>query len=215
VTLGSASGSIVAGVNVPYSAEFRDRQANMPLLESLAALVPEGGEGGLLIRDDEHTGELEALLEFNSFRHDLPKAASREDAWPALLLAAGCLFFADVFVRRVAVRFEWLAMLWRIALARWLGRKVPAERSEYLQRLRGRKREVAHELEQRKAAARFEPAPEALDEAEELAPLAAAAAPPAAARPDSRLAPEQRAEEETYTERLLKAKKKVWDDRKG
>ena len=37
---------ILTGVNVPYSAEFRDRDTNIGLLENLVALRPEGGQAG-------------------------------------------------------------------------------------------------------------------------------------------------------------------------
>ena len=71
---------------------------------------------------------------------------------------------------------------------------------------------MAGHLEQLRAATRFElpaQAPVDVQPLDELAPPATAE--PRAARPS--LAPEKK-EEETYTERLLKAKKKAWEERK-
>ena len=67
---------LLTGVNVPYSAEYLDREPNDGLLKDLASLVPEGSEPGLVIEDT--TGEgLEALLQYDPFRHNLQKATSR------------------------------------------------------------------------------------------------------------------------------------------
>jgi hypothetical protein len=78
-----------------------------------------------------------------------------------------------------------------------------------IQRLRSRKAEVTLQVDQLRASTRFEAAgpPEAAAaEIEELRePTAGRAAPP---RSETGLAPEQ--EEESYTARLLRAKKKAW-----
>jgi anthranilate/para-aminobenzoate synthase component I len=97
--------------------------------------------------------------------------------------------------------------------SRILGRDLPAEKAEYMDRLRSKKAEVSGELEQKRAAARFEPTPDApvdtsVIEAEMAAPSTQPKPPEA---PKKGLGAEQ--EEESYTSRLLKAKKKVWEDK--
>ena len=79
---GKGMSPIRAGVSVPYSDEFRDRGSNDPLLSQLAKTVPKGGVPGLLIESDKQSGDnqsgdIEQLLAFDTFRHDLAKATSR------------------------------------------------------------------------------------------------------------------------------------------
>jgi hypothetical protein len=206
------------GVNVPYSDEFRDRQTNEGLLKSLAALEPKQGAPGKLIADDNlndtPTQQLAKLLEVNTFRHDLPPATSSQDVWPLLLLIGSCLFFGDVFVRRVAINFDWLRPIWYRVQDRWLRREPIVTADAVMDRLRSRKAEVGDQLEQRRAATRFEPSPDApvapasLEEQLKPPPAAGESKP----KPKADLSPEKEAE--TYTSRLLKAKQKVWDERR-
>lgn len=193
-----------AGITVPYSEEFRALETNTGLLEQLASLVPAGGRPGVLIDHPDGLARMDALLEVDTFRRDLAPAASSRDAWPLLVLAAACVFFADVLVRRVQIGWDWLGRWW----ARLRGRKAPIPAEQTLQRLRSRKAEVVSEIEKQRAAARFEPARGAPAEVAALAgPPARPAGPPAPAAP-TLAAP---SEEESYTARLLKAKQKAWE----
>ena len=99
---------IRAGINVPYSAEFRDREANVALLESIAELTPPGGHTGQVMQGAlaDPRGR-QSLMAVDSFRRDLPPAARRHGVWHLLVFAASCLFFFDIFLRRVAVSFSW------------------------------------------------------------------------------------------------------------
>ncbi len=197
------------GINVPYSAEFREREANIALLESLAALAPPGGSPGTLIDGDlANKRGRSALLAVDSYRRDLPAATRRQGIWPLLAFAAGCLFFCDVFFRRVAVGFAWAPRV--AALGRdWLLRRAPqAAPTEYMDRLRSRKAEVSERLEQQRATARFETPPEPVRESPLLEPATVAAPKPIAEPVAATPAPP----EESYTSRLLKAKQKVWDE---
>jgi uncharacterized membrane protein len=208
---------IRVGVNVPYSDEFRDRQTNEGLLKSLAALEPKQGSPGKVIEDanpnDTPTQQMAKLLEFNTFRHDLAEATSSQDVWHLLLLIGTCLFFGDVFVRRVAVNFDWLWPIVYQVRDRLARREKQAVPDVVMDRLRSRKAEVGDELEQRRAATRFEPTPDAPDSTEALSePLPGPAAAEPQPKPKADLAPEKEAE--SYTSRLLKAKQKVWDERK-
>jgi hypothetical protein len=82
-----------------------------------------------------------------------------------------------------------------------------------MQRLQSRKAEVSDHFDQLRAATRFEPSPQRPVDAEVLED---AAKPSSEMKTDKPTAPslgQAKAEEESYTERLLKAKKKAWDDR--
>lgn len=209
---GAGMTPIRTGVDVPYSAEFRARDANVALLRTLAQLRPRGGAAGVVIAG---LGEesLESLLKTDPFRRDLRRASSHQDVWPYLLLAAGCLFFFDVGCRRVAVSFGWLGPVAQRVWAFVLRREPPPPPEEYISRLRSRKLEVAQQIESRRATLRFEPAPDAPTTSEVL--TAETMAPPKPAPPPAAaasLAPE--AEQESYTARLLKAKQRVWKEQK-
>ncbi len=200
------------GVNVPYSDEFRDRGANDALLAQLAAVQPKDGPPGQLIEIPKGADAAAKLLEFNTFRHDLPKAASSQEVWHWLILMAAGLFLGDVFIRRVHVHFDWLPPLLGRVRDFVLRRQPAPAQPQYIERLKSRKAEVAGHLDQLRAATRFElptETPADIKPLDELAPPA-----PAAPRTtESSLAPEKK-EEESYTERLLKAKKKAWEERK-
>ena len=199
--------SIRAGVNVPYSDEFRDRAANESLLGELAKIEPKGGKPGLVI---EPVADAEPA---NTFRHgELAKATSSQDVWYFVVLLASGLFFFDVFFRRVQVSLAWVPPMagraWNFVLRRE-GKPVVVET---MQRLRSRKAEVTGHIDQLRADARFE-APETpvdigiLDEQ----PGPATSLPTPTSGPED--ATSQKTDEESYTERLLRAKKKVWNDK--
>ena len=153
---GGGMAPLRTGVNVPYSDEFRDRGANDALLTQLAAVQPKDGPPGQLIEDPAERRGMDKLLAFNTFRHDLPKATSRQEAWHWLLLVASCVFLGDVFIRRVSVNFAWLPPL-LVRLRDFVLRRQPAPaQPQYIERLKSRKAEVAGHLEQLRAATRFE-----------------------------------------------------------
>jgi uncharacterized membrane protein/Mg-chelatase subunit ChlD len=208
------------GINIGYSDEFRDRETNTALLERLASLPAKQGEPGKLLPplpllpEDTEQAELalQPQLQVDPFRRDLPKAKAQLDIWPWLVLAASCIFFADVFVRRVQFDFGWLVPIWQRFAEVVLGRERQESAPETMSRLRSRKAEVDLALETRRAAARFEP-----DAAAPVDPNALAAAeakrtsaPSTVPMPKPTVQAEQ---EDTYTSRLLKVKKEVWKDR--
>ncbi len=200
------------GVNVPYSAEFRDRETNRQLLLSLAANVPEGGSAGQLL-DGSLPNDIDTLLTTNTFRRDLSKAVSSNYVWPWLLLMAGSVFFADVFVRRVALDVRYVAERLAALRDRFRGADQ-SETDEQLARLRSRKQALRDEIDDRRAATRFEPeAPEDVD----LGVLKPEIRSPAEARPTSTAAGQQikpdEQDEETFTSRLMKAKQDALKDR--
>ncbi len=220
---GAGRAPIRTGINVPYSAEFRDRVTNHALLMSLAKLEPKGGEPGKLlapslgemignIRSEDKESK-EKVDEASAFRRNLASAVSSNYVWPWLALITGCLFFGDVFVRRVAVNFAWVMPLIVTAVS-WIARREPeAEKDDRLDRLRSRKAQVEDSIDRQKAAARFEIAPDeevSLDVLED--PTAQRTQGPGPATQKSpEMAPEE--QEDDFTARLLKAKKRVWEDK--
>ena len=199
---GATQSPIHTGINVPFSDEFRAQEPNVPLLEQIARTAPEEGSEGKVIESSEGFDRKDQLLEVNSFRHDLPKATSSQDIWYYLLVLASCLFFGDVFLRRVQVSFAWLPR----AVGRLLGRKLAPPAPPTIERLRSRKAEVTGQIEQLRASIRFEAPKDRLVDVSVIEEPAEprgerAAAPPA-------LVEEKK--EDSYTARLLKAKAKAW-----
>lgn len=213
ISPGDDSAPIRVGMNVPYSKEFTDRAANETLVSNMAQLKPLGVEPAALIaKEDAGAVSVEDLLQVNPFRHDLPPVRTSRDAWHWVLLAAACIFFFDVFVRRVQLDFAWVGKGYQAMVKRFRGGETDADQEDYMARLRSRKAAVSGELEQRRASARFEPESEEAVDSGVLREGAAAPQPERRAAPKPSAAPE--AEQESYTERLLKAKKKIWDEKK-
>ncbi len=214
INAGGEQGLIRTGVSVGYSDEFRDRTTNTPLLETLAKLPAKGANQASSISAEakvEFTGEerfIEPLAKVNSYRRDLPPAVASQPIWPLLVLLGSCVFFADVFIRRVQVGFEWLVPLWQ-KFATVVLRRQPVEAApETMSRLRSRKREVQKSA--RSAAIgdqtgdrsrRRMPHSSPLDElkAGPTAKREPAKPPAAEAKPDEK--------QDDYTSRLLKAKR--------
>lgn len=220
VSTGKGNAPLLAGVTVPYSAEFRDRETNTPLLTTLANMQPKGGEPGVVIPGELEKGSVDQMVAaVDTFRRTLPKAISSQDVWPLFLLISACLFLADVFVRRVQVNFYWVPAALGALRDRVLGRKQEEVEDARIERLRSRKAAIANQIDERRAASRFEEqysaAPDApqrkleevLDEA-----TAGGGGTPEPQRPTSQTqAPSQ--EQDSYTERLLAAKKRAMKDR--
>ncbi len=207
---------ILTGVNVPYSAEFRDRETNVGLLENLVAVRPEGGQPGIMASADLNEVNIQKVLALDTFRPGLPKAMSIKDIWPLLLLFAAIIFLGDVFVRRVAVTSDWI-----IPAAQWVAQQFRVAESdtgaeERLERLRNKKAELARSIDQRRAATRFEPRLDDDQEAASTRDLDAviedAAVTPSAAASKEKKRPAtmvDQSESESYTARLLEAKLKA------
>jgi hypothetical protein len=218
---GGDQGAIRTGISIGYSDEFRDRETNETLLESIAKLPAKQGEPGKLlpplpeVPDESDRAEqvLQPQLTVDPFRRDLPLAVATQDIWPWLVLCGSCVFFADVFVRRVQLDLRWLEPFWTRFAEIVLRRERHEAAPETMARLRSRKAEVDRSLDSQRAAARFEPDatipidPTVIEgaEAKRTAPIN-----PSVATPKVAAETEQK---DTYTSRLLKAKKQVWRDR--
>lgn len=212
VNTGSGGAPLLAGVDVPYSSEFTDRETNMALIESLATVKPKGGEVGEVIEGSLSREGFDQLLKFDTFRHNLPRAISSQEFWPWLMVIAAVAFFADVFVRRVQVDvFELLAPAGALFSRYILGRQPEEPADDRMARLRSRKAAVAERLDERRASARFEPT---TDEAparnlDEVIAEASAQTSASTSRPET-TAPEETSETEddqTLGSRLMRAKK--------
>jgi hypothetical protein len=220
ISVRAGSAMIRTGMNVGYSDEFRDRETNSPLLESIAELPAKRGEAGKLmpalpeLPEDAEKAELTLgpQLAVNPFRRDLPQAVASQDIWPWLVLAASCCFFADVFVRRVQIDLQWLVPYWTRVVDIVLRRERHEKAPETMSRLRSRKAEVDRSIESRRAATRFEP--DAATPVDPNAVAAEATQATTAPAPTPTAKPVAEAETEAdFTSRLLKAKKDVWKDR--
>jgi hypothetical protein len=204
---------LMAGVNVPYSAEYRDRESNLALITGLARLTPQGGEPGTIIQGELIPGKMDQLLSQDTFRHNLPKARSSQDVWFYFVLAAACLFFFDVLVRRVSMGWEWARPAVNWVREKVFSREKLEAPDERLERLRRRKADIATNLDERRAATRFEPEPDAdadLDRVVEEVSGGQPTAPPVRTAP-APTAPS--AEEESYTSRLMKAKQQAFKNK--
>lgn len=217
ISPGAGQAPLITGVNVPYSSEFRDRETNMALVNALAELKPRGGESGQVVPGEIEKGQVDTLLATDTFRRGVPLAVSRQDVWPSFLVIMGCVFFLDVLIRRVTVSFEWVtpAMAW--VRSRILGKQDAEPAEQRLERLRSRKAAIAEQIDDRRAATRFEPVLEQLPDQAAAGQILedashGAAAPPAPTRPaPTSLTPTQ-PDAESYTSRLLKAKQQARKD---
>lgn len=211
---GEGYARLTSGFSVPWSSEYSDREANRSLLGDLSSVQPRGGGAGALIDGELSRNGLDDLLQTDTFRPSLSAAIGIRNIWPLLLLLCGTVFFADVFIRRVSITFEWIGKLWNRFFSR--NKEIETERQQSLSRLQSRKQEIEKSLEARRAATRFEPEPDdnlsgkqKLENilAEEIAKTPAA--PPKIVRDD--LNPD---DSSTYTSRLLDAKRKAQEKQK-
>jgi uncharacterized membrane protein/Mg-chelatase subunit ChlD len=218
---GGVQGVISSGVSVPYSDEYRELRSNPAALETIATLT-NGTTTFFKTTPDGRPDTARTVREVDHFRRDASLITPRgfSDLWPSLLWLAMILFLADVAVRRIAPDVDRIKKTVSDQWKKLRGREV-APATEYMEKLRSRKAEVVEQIDRSRAAARFEapPAATAAPPGEPLlnsdAPEAPAARPrgPAAATPG--LAPDQPPPDqpESYTNRLLKAKQKVWEER--
>lgn len=229
------------GVTVPYSPEFAEVESNPILLERLreatggmtyseealrnlyasalqAGRRPEKelviGEGQPGPGARSFRSEAGALAQ-DVFRPGPPATASQQPIWFWLVFLTGTLLFFDVAVRRISLEPRAVLAGARNAWERVRGRaSMVLPSPEFFDRLRNRKAQVEESLTRPRSDQRFEPGPGSVS----LPPGVAEAPSLPSATPSTRpspppLAPEQAPEPGDYASRLLKAKKKVWQDR--
>ncbi len=208
---GGGKPPITTGVTMPFSDEYRVRQVNMQLLESLAARKPAGGTAGNLSASLEKNS-LKEVLDVDTYRKGLPPAKSLKDIWPLAVLVGATMFFADVFVRRVAldVGLPLRMLAARLRRRRDDSKAMDAEQKNRLDRLRSSKNIVGDDLLKQRASTQFEPDPDvpaSVTTAEEAFGVGTSKT----SRPDA--LPKKPSmgveEEQSYTSRLLDAKRKA------
>ncbi len=186
------------GTTVPHSAETERLEADTAFLSRLA-----GKGGGRILQGNPEKDLL--------FSRDLPAVRDFHDWWPWLLALAAILFPLDVFTRRVMI--DWAA------LHRWAGnryramRGLPLQREERMSRLMQAKQAALHERtrpaflnDQADTDFDFSAAPTQTEKAHDPTPPA----PANTSQPE----PEEEPAEQTYTSRLLKAKRRAMEERK-
>ena len=215
VNPGPGHAPIRTGVNVSYSAEFRADESNTALLEQIAALAPAGGEPGMLLAAPPAGEPLEELLQANPFRRDLPKSTASDDVWPLLLVIGSCVFFFDVLNRRVHLDLAWTATYVAWVKEKVLRREAVNHPDVTMSRLRSSKAAVNEQLNQRRASTRFEPdADQAVPDGPMTSDATDSDADAGRRTPAQQETLAAEKKEETYTERLLKAKQDAMKRRK-
>ncbi|TWT52609.1 von Willebrand factor type A domain protein [Rubripirellula amarantea] len=203
VVPGAGATPLTTGVTVPYSEEYRVRETNEALLNSLASLKPEGGEPGI-VTVPLQSEPSEDLIDSNTFRGGLPLARSIRDAWPWFVLLGCLVFLADVFVRRVSISLAWLGK-W-IAKLRGKADATSTQKTERLDALRKSKESLGESLEKRRASVRFEPTQNdrSADDVNLEQPTALDVT-----KNEAKEVPASEPDAKSYTERLLEAKRKA------
>jgi uncharacterized membrane protein/Mg-chelatase subunit ChlD len=219
-------GVISTGISVPYSDEYRELRSNPTTLETLSSLT----DGQVVTWKSTPEGHIDlarTLEGVDHFRRDpgLINPRSFAALWPTLLWLAACLFLGDVAVRRIApdtARIKLaLANEWR----RLRGLDV-VKSSDYLDKLKSRKAEVSEQLDRSRFASRFEAKPgQAAESRGSTAPIgepllegSPGGGPPQSGRTVAPSAPALAPDaplpgEVSYTDRLKKAKQRVWEER--
>jgi len=135
-------------------------------------------------------------------------------------VTAGVLLLFDVAVRRIAVNATEVAAVAKKGWERLRGQAVRADETpQFLERLKSRKVQISETIDKTRATRRFEGEPlsggHKSPEEFELAqgPDAARSGRPARPVAQPRIAPEKEQEAADYASRLMKAKKRVWEER--
>jgi uncharacterized membrane protein len=211
-------GVISTGVSVPYSDEYRELRSNPSPLETLASLTD--GE----VVPNKMTPDGRFSQSIDHFRRDpkLINPRSFAPLWPTLLWLAACLFLGDVAVRRIALDVDWLKQAVANEWNKLRGQET-ATSSEYMDKLRNRKAEVNEQLDRTRAVPRPEssalPFPDAPPSGSIGEPLLEGGLITDRARAaqktqsPSLATPSPETAKQSYTDRLLKAKQRVWEER--
>lgn len=211
------------GVTIPYSPEYRKLSTNDALLARLASVT-----GGKVLDSEVQDGDAAAI-----YRSGFEVTRDSTDLWRTLLFLAALLFFVDVFVRRVVVDYlEVARTAGSQVVARLRRRKTrqsaPDERLRSLLKTKAdlRQREEGAPTATAKARKFFgesldagsteegTPTPSLDSHFDASAAPAPAPAPEKKERKPASEAPSPPREEESYTSRLLAAKKRALEAKK-
>jgi uncharacterized membrane protein len=210
----NTKGIVTSGISVPYSDEYRELKSNPTTLETIASLT----NGQVLSWKKRPDGDIDlkrTLDESDAFRRDAYTLPPRgfSPLWPNLLWLASVFFLGDVAIRRVAPDFARMKKSIAAGWKRLRGEEV-VEQTEYMEKLKGRKAEVTEQLDRSKFATQFD-APNLAEGAAVAEPLLGGPATESRPRP-TRAEPQSKPKDapaDSYTNRLLKAKQKVWEER--
>jgi uncharacterized membrane protein len=222
--------SIRSGVTIPYSPEFSEMESNAPLMKKLADMT--GGKEFLektrqkignqvypdyaTVPDGTKTLAEAASTGLVYRREGLPPAKSLQPIWYWLLVAAGVLLLFDVAIRRIAINAAEVSTAAQKGWERLRGRMVRGDETpQFLERLKSRKAQISETIGKDRAARRFESEPVVVEGPPPGADEASIASPRTPARQIAkpRIAPEKEQEAADYASRLMKAKKRVWEER--
>lgn len=207
-----SKGIVSSGISVPYSEEYKELRSNPDELEGLARVT-----GGTVYdwKSRNDVIDMPATVAANNpFRRDeMTKPASGyQDIWPQLLAAAAFVFLTDVGVRRLAPDFS--ALLARFRPASTTSAEV-TNKGEHLGRLKASRDEARQQQPQRREQSGGEDFASRLARQSEASTVAQANTNQdftAPAKPSAEASPKP---EDSYTGRLLAAKRKVWEDQEN
>lgn len=185
-----------SGIAIAAAPEQRDVRSNRDLLIAIAERT--GGE--VVNLDTPHSVDF--------FRRDRVGRVRLEDTWPILLLVSLVLLLLDVAVRRIAIAPADVVAITHMLWQRWAN-PIPAQATESLDRLRARKIEIATSSERR---AQIEPNSLMTPEPITQPPASMPVKDPAVRQSASKEVAPIPADSDRMS-RLLKAKRKVWEDR--
>jgi len=212
-----SKGIVSSGVSVPYSEEYKELRSNQDELESLARITG-GSVYDWKTRND--VIDLPATVKTNNpFRRDeMTKPASGyQDIWPQLLTAAVFVFLTDVGVRRLAPDFS--AILAKIRKPQTAPSNQP-EAGAHLGRLKATKDQARQGQPQRQdLSGSSEDFSDRLARQVEARQAESSSKTdnltPSATSTPSTTTTQKPAESFSYTERLLAAKRKGWEDQES
>ncbi len=213
ISPGAGQAPIRTGVNVPYSDEFREQSPNEALLDQLAGLMPRDGKPGAVIEV-----KIKTPIPWNNCWRST-RSATTCPRRPAartpgnICCSSRVVCFSPIILPPRAGERGLGAAACGPGAGLALRRQPKPATPQYIERLRGKKAEVSGQIEQLRGAVRFE-MPQAQKPADTTV-LEEPSAPDKPSKPAEKtsIAEPQKTEPESYTERLLQAKKKVWEDR--
>lgn len=199
-------GFAITGVNVPYSPEYSEMGSNFALLKKIA-----GAAGGRILSGDARVDRV--------FETVMPPSRLFRPIWERLLIAALMLFMADIVMRKIIVTRADLRKL-RVALLERAGRRRSAERDSTMEALLVRKQKtfertgdgaVKSDFRETLAAQARKSSGEAPVEAAVERSVVDDSKP---VHEEPRGGDEKPREGDSYTDRLLAAKKRVQQQKK-
>lgn len=197
-------GFVQTGVALPYSPEYKQLKTNVTLLKRIAEA---GGGKGEFLDNDPTLAEI--------FTSKLPPSVLPQSIWEYLLVIALILFMTDVFIRRVILTREDLAHAWG-ALVGKMQLKEEREQDETMSALLKRKEDSAlkHSVDDsfrmrlQDNADEVDSTPLELDSEDVTEDSSTTGTP---ATPETPQSTEKKVDPESYTNRLLDAKRRARD----